>query len=209
MATKEETTASLISSGYLKSKRVISAMKKTPRELFVPVELRAAAWADRPLPIGFSQTISAPHMCAFMLEAAQIREGDQVLEIGTGSGYGAALLSALAGKKGKVYSVEVVPELVRRAKSNIEKAGCHVEVIEGDGHLGYKKAAPYDRILVTAACESIPKLLVGQLKVGGRMLIPVGIFGQDLLLVEKTAAGIRTAPLLPVMFVPLVKKSKE
>lgn len=184
-------------------------MEKIQRELFVPEGLRSSAWEDRPLPIGFSQTISAPHMYAFMLEAAKIEEGDKVLEIGTGSGYGAALLSVLAGKKGKVFSVEVVPELVRTAKNNLEKAGCKAEVVEGDGYGGYAAAAPYDRILVTAACESIPQSLVSQLKSGGRMLIPVGGFGQDLLLVEKTASGIRQQPILPVIFVPLVKKSEE
>lgn len=209
MASKEETLSALLSRGYLKSKPVISAMGKIRRELFVPENMREFAWDDSPLPIGYGQTISAPHMYAFMLEAAQIRQGDCVLEIGTGSGYGAALLSVLAGRKGKVYSVELVPELAERAKSNLRKAGCHAEVIEGDGYHGHAAKAPYDRILVTAACESVPQPLVSQLKVGGRMLLPVGSLFQDLLLVEKTAAGVRQQPILPVMFVPLVKKSEQ
>jgi len=187
----------------------MEAMRKVPRELFVPRQLRPSAWSDVPLPIGYGQTISAPHMYAFMLEAARIKEGENILEIGAGSGYGAALLSLLAGKKGKVFSVEVVPQLVRFAQRNLKKAGCAATVIQGDGSEGHPKEAPYDKIIVTAACESIPQPLVEQLKAGGLMLVPVGRFFQNLLLVEKTQSGTRTIPLLPVLFVPLVKKSEQ
>ena len=201
---KEETLASLIAVGYLKSRRVVSAMKAVRREDFLPQEMKPHALEDHPLPIGFEQTISAPHMYAFMLEVAQIRKGDRILEIGAGSGYGAALLSFLAGKKGKVYSVEVVPELALFARQNIAKSGMKATVIEGDGKKGHPAAAPYDEILVTAAAESIPPALVEQLAEGGKMLIPVGRFFQELLLVEKLKSGVKATPLLPVVFVPLI-----
>ena len=166
------------------------------------------AWDDHPLPIGFGQTISAPHMHAFMLEAAQIRAGDRVLEIGTGSGYGTALLSFLAGNKGRVWSVETIPQLAELARVNLAACRMKAEVIVGDGYNGYPPAAPYDRILVTAACESVPKPLVAQLKPGGKMLIPVGKYFQELLLIEKSASGaVAQTPILPVIFVPLVRKS--
>ena len=206
MPSQEETLAHLVSAGYLKSKRVIEAMKAIRREDFLPEQMKLHAWEDHPLPIGFGQTISAPHMYAFMLEAAQIRQGDKILEIGTGSGYGAALLSCLAGKKGKVYSIEVVHELVGFARSNLATAGLKTTIIEGDGWHGYPAEAPYDKILVTAACESIPAPLVTQLKDNGRMLLPIGRFFQDLLLVEKKAGRTKETPILPVIFVPLVRK---
>ena len=200
---KDETLASLILRGYLRSERVIRAMNMVAREEFIPQGMRAYAWDDRPLSIGYGQTISAPHMYAFMLEAAEIREGDMVLEVGAGSGYGAALLSFLVGKAGSVFSIELVPELAAFASANIRKAGQEAKIILGDGTCGYEKGAPYDRILVTAACESIPPALVVQLKNKGRMLIPVGGFVQELLLVEKIGEGTKTTSLLPVRFVPL------
>jgi protein-L-isoaspartate(D-aspartate) O-methyltransferase len=201
---KEETLSSLILRGYLRSGRVIEAMRAVPREDFVPPGARKYAWEDHPLPIGFGQTISAPHMYAIMLEAAQIREGDRVLEVGAGSGYGAALLSFLAGKKGRVVSVELVPELAKFADANVRKAGLEAEVVAGDGAAGHGKGAPYDRILVTAACGKVPPALVAQLKRGGRMLVPVGSIFQELMLIEKTGAGEKVTPLLPVQFVPLL-----
>ncbi len=204
---KQQTIAALVSHGYLKSSKIIAAMKSLSREDFVPQEMKPYAWEDRPLPIGFNQTISAPHMYAFMLEAAKIKPGDKVLEIGTGSGYGAALLSLVAGKKGKIYSVELVPQLAKFAKGNIQKTGVKAQVLIGDGHDGYEKEAPYDKILVTAACQSVPLKLVKQLKNNGKMLIPVGSFFQNLLLIEKSGKRIKSTPVLPVMFVPLVRKS--
>ncbi|MCX8174739.1 MAG: protein-L-isoaspartate(D-aspartate) O-methyltransferase [Candidatus Micrarchaeota archaeon] len=208
MASKEQTLSNLILSGYLKSKPVILAMRKLSRELFLPASQRPFAWEDRPLPIGFGQTISAPHMYAFMLEAAQIKPGMRILEIGAGSGYGAALLSLLAGKKGEVISLEIVPELAAFAQDNLKKAGCKAQVVCCDGYEGYPQKAPFDRILVTAACEHMPPALPSQLKLGGKMLIPVGKFFQELLLVEKTQQGIFQKPILPVLFVPLTGKIK-
>jgi len=209
MTTKEETIANLVSSGYLKSKRVIEAMRTIPREEFLPEGIREQAWADFPLPIGFSQTISAPHMYAIMLEAAKISRGCNVLEIGAGSGYGAALLSFLAGKKGRVTSIELVPQLASFARANLLRAGASVEIIKGDGHNGCKKHSPYDRILVTAACKHVPPPLLCQLAPGGRMVVPVGEYIQELLLIENSRFGMKTTPLLQVRFVPLLRKEES
>ncbi|MCX8194695.1 MAG: protein-L-isoaspartate O-methyltransferase [Candidatus Micrarchaeota archaeon] len=199
----EEVIQNLISCGYLRSEKVIQAMRKIPRADFLPPEARPYACEDRPLPIGFGQTISAPHMYAIMLEAAQVQEGNKVLEVGAGSGYGAALLSFLAGKKGKVYSIEVVPQLAEFARKNIQKSKMHAVIIEGDGKQGYPEEAPYDRILVTAAAISLPAPLLLQLAEGGRMLAPIGGLFQELVLLEKTKSGILQRSLLPVLFVPL------
>ena len=191
----------------LKSEPIITAMKSIPRENFLPEGMKQFASDDTPLPIGFGQAISAPHMYAYMLEAAQIKPGDRVLEIGAGSGYGAALLSFLTGKKGKVISMEAVPQLAAFAKANIARARMQVEIMEGDGYDGFEKGAPYDKILVTAACDTIPPALLGQLKIGGKLIIPIGGAFQDLILVEKTELGLKTTQLLPVIFVPLVRKA--
>jgi protein-L-isoaspartate(D-aspartate) O-methyltransferase len=205
---REETLSSLVERGYIWDQNVLEAMRTVPREEFVPKELKAYAWDDHPLPVGFGQTISAPHMYAFMLEHAEIKEGHNVLEIGAGSGYGAALLSFLVGKKGRVYSVELVPQLASIAKGNLSKAGFKAQIIEGDGYHGLAVHAPYDRILVTAACQEVPPPLLSQLRLGGRMLLPVGSCFQELVLVEKTHSGIKQSPMLPVVFVPLVRKQQ-
>jgi len=202
-AKKEETISSLVASGYLRSPRIIAAMRKIRREDFLPEEMKPHAWEDRPLPIGFGQTISAPHMYAIMLEAAQVREGDRVLEVGAGSGYGAALLSFLAGKNGKVYSIELVQKLAAFAKRNIAASGMKATIIEGDGKEGYPEAAPYGRILVTAAAEELPPALEQQLAEGGRLVAPIGSLFQTLFLLEKKNGRLVPSPILPVLFVPL------
>ncbi len=206
---KEETLARLVSDGYLKTDRVIEAMRTVKREEFVPLPMRPYAWEDHPLPIGHGQTISAPHMYAIMLENARIGPGDRVLEIGTGSGYGSALISFLAGKKGKVFSLEVVHALADSARKNLARAGLDATIIEADGRQGYPPGAPYDRILVTASSENVPSALLEQLKIGGRMLIPVGSHFQELLLLEKSKTGVDIKPILPVVFVPLVGHSER
>ncbi|VVC02245.1 Protein-L-isoaspartate O-methyltransferase [uncultured archaeon] len=203
----DDTLNSLIHAGILKSKPIIAALKSLPRENFLSEEMKQFANEDRPLPIGYGQTISAPHMYAYMLEAAQVRPGDKILEIGTGSGYGAALLSVLAGKKGKAISIESEPRLVDFARANLARVNLQAEIVEGDGYEGYEKEAPYDKIVVTAACEEVPPALIEQLKTGGRLLIPVGKYFQDMLLIEKTKEGLKTTPLLSVVFVPLVRKT--
>lgn len=198
----------LISIGYLKSDSVIEAMLKVPRHIFVPEEYRTFAYEDRPLPIGFDQTISAPHMVALMCEHLDLKQDHKVLEVGAGSGYHACVIGCIV-KDGIVIAVERIKKLAERAKENIKKASLcrNVKIVVGDGTKGYEKEAPYDRILVTAGAPSIPKPLVEQLKVGGKMLIPVGEskYSQELLLVIKVEKDrIEKKNLGDVAFVPLV-----
>ncbi|WP_046117107.1 protein-L-isoaspartate(D-aspartate) O-methyltransferase [Sinorhizobium sp. PC2] len=183
---------------------VLTTMGKVPRHLFVPEEQRSAAYGDRPLPIGYGQTISQPFIVALMTDLINVRPGDSVLEIGTGSGYQAAVLSPLAGK---VYSIEIIPQLGERAAARLaELRYDNVEVKVGDGYYGWPARAPFDGIVVTAAASHIPPPLVEQLAKGGRMVVPVGgpFATQFLMLVEKRRDGsITTRQLLPVSFVPL------
>ncbi|MGI0524771.1 protein-L-isoaspartate(D-aspartate) O-methyltransferase [Rhizobium giardinii] len=183
---------------------VLKKMGTVPRHLFVPEELRGAAYRDRPLPIGYGQTISQPFIVALMTDLINVGPGDVVLEIGTGSGYQAAVLSPLAAK---VYSIEIIPELGKRAAARLaELRFGNVEVKVGDGYYGWPAHAPFDGIVVTAAASHIPPPLVQQLAKGGRMVVPVGgpFATQFLMLVEKRGDGsITTRQLLPVSFVPL------
>jgi protein-L-isoaspartate(D-aspartate) O-methyltransferase len=178
-------------------------MRAVPRHRFVEPDLAGAAYDDRPLPIGFGQTISQPYIVAVMTELAAPGPGKRILEIGTGSGYQAAVL-AEAGAL--VYSVEIVPELAASAAARLQRLGyAAVEVRQGDGYFGWPQHAPFDAIVVTAAAEFIPPPLVQQLAEGGRMVIPVGtpFFVQTLMLVEKQGGRTVTRSLLPVRFVPL------
>jgi len=188
------------------SERVVEAMSRVPRELFVPEELRPMAYEDRPLPIGHGQTISAPHMVAMMCDLLDLREGMKVLEVGGGCGYHAAVMAELVGPSGHVYSVERIPELVEMARRNLERARYrNVSMILGDGTLGYSEQAPYDRISVAASAPDIPEPLKEQLRPGGRMVIPVGSYSQDLLVVTKNHE-IRVERAMGVIFVPLIGK---
>jgi len=203
---KREVISYLEATGRLKSPEVKRAMFKAKRELFVLPEYRKDAWIDSPLPIVGTSTISAPHMYAIMLEAVKLKPGEKVLEIGSGSGYGAALIREIVGEKGKVITIEINPEVAEFAKNNLKKAGYKdVKVICGDGSKGYKKEAPYDAIIITAAAPEIPKILINQLKIGGRLISPVGGIsgGQDLILIEKTKGEIKKKNLGPVIFLPL------
>lgn len=210
MVSKEELINNLIREGILKSKKVITAMSKVPRELFTPEELKKYAYLDTPLPIGYGQTISAPHMVALMTEALDPNPGDKVLEVGTGSGYQAAILAEIVGPEGHVYTIEIVKELVEFAKNNLRKAGYldRVTVIHGDGSLGYEEAAPYDRIIVTAAAPKIPEPLINQLKPGGRLVIPVGdLYVQYLTIIHKKQDNeLHYETSIPCVFVPLIGK---
>ncbi len=198
----------LCSAGFADN-RVADAMSAVDRGLFVPEGERGFAYEDRPLPIGKNQTISAPSIVALMSRELKVQEGMRVLEIGTGSGYQTAILAFLAGKEGKVYSVERIAELSEQARGNIAKLPGKVrgkmgaiEFFVSDGHMGLEKFAPYDRIIVTAAAGEIPNELKRQLAKNGRMLIPVGAgWGQELILYEKG----REEKMLPVIFVPLVR----
>lgn len=183
--------------------RVLRAMRNIPRHQFVPPEMAPHAYQDRPLPIGHGQTISQPYIVAFMSEILETRTEHQVLEIGTGSGYQAALLSLLARQ---VYTIEVVPALARSSKALLQRLGyANVTVREGDGYQGWPEQAPFDRIILTAAPPEIPQPLIDQLKPGGRLVAPVGRGDQDLIVLDKLADGsIRRKAVLPVRFVPMV-----
>lgn len=200
----------LVRAGILRSEKVIKAMYKVPRELFILPNLRDYAYVDTPLPIGYGQTISAPHMVALMTEVLDPKEGDKVLEVGTGSGYQAAILAEIVGDSGHVYTIEIVKELVEFARENLRRAGYlnRVTVIHGDGTLGYEAEAPYDRIIVTAAAPEIPKPLIDQLKPGGRLVIPVGdLYIQYLTIVTKDLNNnIKVERGTPCVFVPLIGK---
>lgn len=195
-------------SGEIRDRNVISAFSKVRRELFVPREYKKDAYVDEPLPIPAGQTISQPTTVVLMLDALEAKQGQNVLEIGAGSGYNAALLSVLVGRNGKVITTEIVPELVKFAKANLKKAGVkNVVVIHSDGSRGYAKEAPYDRIICTAAAPKIPDVLVKQLKEGGILLIPVGpMYAQRLVKARKVKGRLETEDLGDYIFVPLMGK---
>lgn len=181
---------------------VLRAMRKVPRHCFVPKEVRAGSYDDGPLPIGYGQTISQPFVVAFMTEQLRLKATDRVLEIGTGSGYQAAILAELAGE---VYTIEIVAPLAARAQATLAKLGYrNIRVRAGDGYLGWPEAAPFDAIIVTCAPEKVPSTLVDQLREGGAMIIPVGPAGeQELVLLRKRGGRIRRQAVLPVQFVPM------
>ncbi len=190
--------------------RVIKAMNDVPRHLFVKESLRDLAYADGPLPIGYNQTISQPYIVAYMTEILQPDTHHIVLEVGTGSGYQAAILSKLVNH---VYSIEIIPELGKEAANRLDKLGYdNVTVKIGDGYNGWEEHSPFDRIIVTAAPEQIPKKLVDQLKSGGLMVLPVGktSFGQDMRVVKKDKTGqVTTQETIPVRFVPMIHEHNE
>jgi protein-L-isoaspartate(D-aspartate) O-methyltransferase len=185
---------------------ILDAMSRVPRELFVPEQLRDRAYEDTPLPIGLGQTISAPHMVAIMSDLLDVRPGMKILEVGGGSGYHAAVLAALTGPQGRVYSVERMPDLAAAARRNLQAAGIeNVTVVEGDGSLGLPEHAPYDRISVAASAPKIPEPLKEQLQVGGKMVLPVGGGSQELILVTRKN-GLLAEEKMGVIFVPLIGK---
>jgi protein-L-isoaspartate(D-aspartate) O-methyltransferase len=188
--------------------RVLAAMRTVERHRLVPPDQRARAYEDTPLPIGFEQTISQPYVVAAMTEAAQLAPGEKVLEIGTGSGYQAAVLAELGVD---VYSIEIVEPLAKRTHELLARMGytkLHLRI--GDGYQGWPDAAPFDAIVVTAAPEKIPQPLIDQLAVGGRLVIPVGAQGdQDLRVITRSANGTTTESLFPVRFVPMTGKAQR
>jgi protein-L-isoaspartate(D-aspartate) O-methyltransferase len=187
----------------IKEPRVLAAMREVPRHEFVPESHRTEAYDDRPLSIGFGQTISQPYIVALMTQQLGLKPTDRVLEIGTGSGYQAAVLARLAAE---VYSIEIVEPLAKRAEADLERLGfTNVKVKAGDGYAGWPEAAPFDAVIVTCAPDHVPEPLVSQLKEGGRMIIPVGEEGgvQELYLLEKRGTEVREQAVLPVRFVPM------
>jgi len=190
----------------IRDPRLLEALRRIPRHEFMPEAVRKSAYGDHPAPIGYGQTISQPYIVAFMTDALKLTGQEKVLEIGTGSGYQAAVLAELCEE---VYTIEILAELADRARQTLERLGyAQVHVRRGDGYLGWPEHAPYDRIIVTAAPPEIPRKLVEQLKIGGLMVAPVGKAWQELVLIEKTEEGLQTKKLLPVRFVPMVPERR-
>ncbi len=191
----------------IRDARVLAAMSKVLREEFVPSESRAASYEDGPLPIGYDQTISQPYIVAFMTEQLRPKPSDRVLEIGTGSGYQAAILAELVAD---VYTIEIVEPLAKNAEATLQRLNYrNVHVKAGDGYSGWPEHAPFDAIIVTCAPDHVPQQLTDQLKDGGRMVIPVGErFAQQLYLLEKQNGRLRESAVLPVRFVPMTRERK-
>lgn len=191
----------------ISDKRVIAAMRAVQRHEFVPEKYRDAAYEDHPLPIGLNQTISQPYIVAYMTEMLKLEPDDKVLEIGTGSGYQAAVLAELAKE---VYSIEILEPLAKDAEETLERLGYkNIKVLVGDGYQGWPEHAPFDAIIVTAAPDHIPQPLVEQLKIGGRLVIPVGKWSQRLILITKDENGVTEKNDLPVRFVPMTGEAQE
>ena len=192
----------------IKDERVLAAMAKVPREEFVPADQRAGAYQDGPLPIGYDQTISQPYIVAFMTEQLRPKPGDRVLEIGSGSGYQAAILAELVTE---VYTIEIVEPLAKAAEATLQRLGYkNVHLKVGDGYKGWPEEAPFDAIIVTCAPDKVPQPLVDQLKDGGRMVIPVGErFAQQLYLLEKKNGQLKESVTLPVRFVPMLRDAQQ
>lgn len=201
---REDMVKTQIEARDVKDKRVLRAMRKVERHKFVPKQLRLLAYTDRPLPIGEGQTISQPYIVALMTELLELEGGEKVLEIGTGSGYQAAILAELCAH---VYTIEILEPLAKNAKALLQKLGYeNITVKCGDGFLGWEEYAPFDAIIVTCAPPDVPPPLFGQLKEGGRMVIPVGEFFQELRLIEKKDGKAITQDIIPVRFVPMLRK---
>ena len=199
---REEMVKIQIADRGVKDSATLAALRKVPRHSFVPTDQVANAYEDRPLPIGYGQTISQPYIVAYMTEIIKPKPGQKVLEIGTGSGYQAAVLAEIVGK---VYTIEIVEELGKQATTRLKNLNYkNIDVKTADGYYGWKEHAPFDAIVVTAAAEYIPTPLKEQLKDGGRMIIPVGspYMTQQLMLIEKTGDKFRTSSKMPVRFVP-------
>lgn len=192
----------------LTNQRVLAALGKVPRHEFVPEDLRSRAYDNGPLPIGYDQTISQPFVVAFMTEKLEPKPTDRVLEIGTGSGYQAAVLAELVAE---VYTIEIVEPLAQRAEADLKRLGyTNIHVRAGDGYQGWPEAAPFDAIIVTCAPERVPQPLIDQLKDGGRMIVPVGAGGsQELVMLHKRGGQLEKRAVLPVRFVPMTGEARR
>ncbi len=192
----------------VKDALVISSMRKVPRHEFIPPDLHDYAYADHPLPIGENQTISQPYIVALMTELLQLKGGEKVLEIGTGSGYQAAVLAEIAGE---VYSIEIIPLLFQHAQTTLSRLGYqNIRLRLGDGYQGWPEVGPFDAIIVTAAPDHVPQPLLDQLKTGGLLVIPVGDLNQELTLLTKTEQGeVLSRSIIPVRFVPMTGQAQS
>jgi len=198
---REKMVETQIKARGVKDPRVLSALFKVERHRFVPEEYLNSAYADQPLPIGEGQTISQPYIVALMTELLELKGDEKVLEIGTGSGYQAAILAELAKE---VYTIEIIESLASMAKNRLSQLGYqNVNVKAGDGYLGWPEVGPFDGIIITCAPDHIPKPLIEQLKEGGRMVVPVGAYSQELKKIVKRSGKIVTTDVIPVVFVPM------
>jgi protein-L-isoaspartate(D-aspartate) O-methyltransferase len=205
-AARERMVSYHLAARGITDERVLQAMLKVPRHELVPEEVKNYAYADHPLPIGEDQTISQPYIVAFMTMHLQLDGDERVLEIGTGSGYQAAVLAELCDE---IFSIEIIPGLARRAKRDLERLGYkNIHLREGDGYRGWPEEAPFDAIIVTAAPDHIPQPLVDQLKIGGRMVLPLGGYFQQLVLITREEEGVRHTPLSGVRFVPMTGEAQ-
>jgi len=207
-AAREQMVQRQLAARGVRDPRVLEAMRKVPRHELVPPELRGEAYDDRPLPIGHGQTISQPYIVAAMTEALRLAGDERVLEVGTGSGYQAAVLAELARE---VYSIEIVAPLAERARRDLARLGyANVQVRQGDGYRGWPEHAPFDAIVVTAAPDHVPEPLLAQLAPGGRLVLPLGgSFAQELVLLTRGADGVTRQELLPVRFVPMTGEAER
>ncbi|MHA2600554.1 MAG: protein-L-isoaspartate O-methyltransferase [Candidatus Thorarchaeota archaeon SMTZ1-83] len=207
---REKKVKWLIQERFLRSESIIKAMLKVPREEFIPEHYRDYAYLEVPFPLpGREATISCPHSYPLFYEALGLKEGEKLLEVGTGSGYGAALAKEIVGSSGKVVTIEIDEDTLSFAEQNMKKLGYDVDLIHGDGSLGHAPEAPYDKICITASCPEVPSPLIQQLKQQGRLITPVGApeSTQDLILVEKSVDGTLTRKfIIQVLYVPLKGK---
>jgi protein-L-isoaspartate(D-aspartate) O-methyltransferase len=191
----------------VRDEKVLEAMRKVPRHLFVPAEYQGQAYGDYPLPIGYNQTISQPYIVALMTELLEIKPQDKILEIGTGSGYQAAVLAELARE---VYSIEIMEPLAKSAEKILSELGYHnIKVRAGDGYFGWPEAAPFHGIIVTAAPERVPQPLIDQLAEGGRLVVPEGKFFQELVVYQKSGGKTKRREVIPVRFVPMTGEAEK
>lgn len=204
---RESMVATQIAARGVRDPLTLAALRKVPRHRFVPAASVGQAYEDYPLPIGHSQTISQPYIVGFMTEALGLRGGETVLEVGTGSGYQAAVLAQIAGR---VFTIEIVAPLAESAAATLRSLGCaNVEVRAGDGYAGWPEAAPFDAIMVTAAAPRIPEPLKQQLKDGGRLVLPLGDDWQELVVVTRRGERFEEKRVLPVRFVPMTGKVRQ
>jgi len=190
----------------VKDEKVLQALRTVPRQVFVPESYRSQAYDDEPLPIGHKQTISQPYIVGLMTELAELDSSSRVLEIGTGSGYQAAVLAKICDS---VFSIEIISELAARADSTLKGLGFNVEIRCGDGYRGWPEKAPFDAIIVTAAPDDVPEPLLEQLAEKGRLVIPVGSYYQDLKLIRKIDGHLKEISIIPVRFVPMTGEAEK
>jgi protein-L-isoaspartate(D-aspartate) O-methyltransferase len=199
---RESMVSTQIAGRGISDEKILAAMRKVPREKFIPEDLKDYAYGDYPVPIGYGQTISQPYIVAYMTQAVKIAPGDRVLEVGTGSGYQAAIIAEIAEE---VFTVDIIENLTKTAQKRLEDMGYrNIKFKCVDGYKGWRDNAPFDVIVVTAAPPEMPEELIGQLKTGGRMIVPVGENMQDLWLITKTESGYDKDKLIPVQFVPMI-----